>query len=80
MRDILSALQYQFKDNPVRLLTTIDPAIPTILFGDEVQVRRLIFGVLGKVLADSLEGTIRFSLRFAEVDEDEGAYDGTLHQ
>lgn len=74
MRDILSALQYQFKDNPVRLLTTIDPAIPTILFGDEVQVRRLIFGVLGKVLADSLEGTIRFSLRFAEVDEDEGAY------
>lgn len=74
MRDILSALQYQFKDNPVRLLTTVDPTIPSVLFGDEVQVRRLIFGVLGKVLADSLEGTIRFSLRFAEVDGEEGAY------
>lgn len=74
MRDVLTALQYQFKDNPVQLQTTIDPAIPSILFGDEVLIRRLFFGVLGKVLSESLEGTIRFSLRFSEIDEDEGAY------
>lgn len=74
MRDILNAMQYQSKDNPVRLLTTIDPAVPTVLYGDEIQIRRLIFGVLGKLMAETVEGTIRFSLRFAEIDEDEGAY------
>jgi signal transduction histidine kinase len=62
-------IQLRADDKGLLLELDFDPAMPKILFGDEIRVKQIITNILTNAVKYTQKGTITFSIQFSKTDD-----------
>ena len=68
--EIVNMIWLRAEEKGLRFEVSVDPSIPSELFGDEVRIRQILINLLNNAVKYTKEGTIRLHLESAEVTDD----------
>ena len=64
LNDIMNMTVFQNREKKLELIFDCDPGIPCSLYGDEMQLRRVINNLIGNAVKFTTEGGVRVSVTF----------------
>ena len=70
INDVVNIIKTRIADKPLRLFTNIDPALPSVLEGDEVRVRQIFINLLSNAVKYSEKGFIGLTVTSEKLEAD----------
>lgn len=70
LNDVVNMIEIKAKQKQLDFLVEIDPALPSVLEGDEVRNRQIIINILNNAVKYTKEGMVKFLVKGIRTDND----------
>ena len=69
LSEIVNMVWLRANDKGLKLIVTVDPKVPTVLYGDEVRIKQIIVNLLNNAVKYTNEGSVELHVESNERDE-----------
>lgn len=71
LSEIVNMIWIKAEDKGLKLDVSIDPGIPSVLYGDEVRIKQILINLLNNAVKYTKEGSVGIHMECEEIDEEE---------
>ncbi len=69
LSEIVNMVWLRANDKGLKLIVTVDPKVPTVLYGDEVRIKQIIVNLLNNAVKYTAEGSVELHVESNERDD-----------